>query len=128
MKNINNFISEKLKLNSQSKLKPLKWSIETAERGDIITIDEGSKKYVFIFKEVDKEDDDKIRSIAAISIHTALYKIYLYYNPHNQTDYFFTKHDSKFRLSTEKEKQLLFNKLKDAHYIWDPIKKEIEKI
>ena len=107
MKTIYNFILEKLTLSNQSKLKPLKWTIETAKRGDIITINEGSIKLIFILEEVDKEDDDeiRIRSIAAISVHTALHRIYLLYNPQNQTDYFFTKHDAKFSLSTEKEKQ-----------------------
>ena len=36
MKTINNFILEKLKLNSQSKLQK-EWSIEDAKNGDIIT-------------------------------------------------------------------------------------------
>ncbi len=109
-------------------MKSLKWTIETAERGDIITINEGSIKLIFIFKEVDKEDDDKIRSIAAISVHTTLHRIYLLYNPQNQTDYFFTKHDVKFSLATEREKQLLFDKLKEKGYKWNAKKKEIEKI
>ena len=129
MKSINNFILERLKLNDQSKIKLSKWSIETAEMGDIVTaIDESSVKIIFIFKEVDKEDGDKIRSIATITVHRAAWKIYLYYNHQNKNDYFITKHDTKFYLSTEKEKQLLFDKLKKEGLKWNPIKKEIEEI
>lgn len=129
MKSINNFILERLKLNDQSKIKLSKWSIETAERGDIVTtLDEGSIKIIFIFKEIDKEDDDKIRSIAAITVHGAVSRIYLYYNRRKPTDYFFIKHDAKFYLSTEEEKQLLFDKLKKEGLKWNPIKKEIEEI
>ena len=49
MKTINNFIIEKLKLNAQSKLQK-EWSIKDAQKGDIITAQEGKVTLAFVFK------------------------------------------------------------------------------
>ena len=135
MKSINNFILEKLKLNSQSKLKG--WSIEDAKEGDIITAIryfEETKytwKATFIFNNI----YEGIIGRKKVNFHC------YYIWPENM----FYCHDKyekgsignvedflngiyKYGLASESEKRKLFEEIKKAGYTWDPIKKELKKI
>jgi len=129
MKSINNFIIEKLQLNVQSKLKD--WTIEDAKEGDIITFKDNDIYMVFIFYSIE-EDDDHSKQIFA----------YTFYSVNNDGGWPTEKlgpavlaimnldknSKEKFYISTEDEKQLLFNYLKKNKLKWNPYKKEIKKI
>ena len=132
MKSINNFILEKLKLNRQSKLKK-EWSIEDAKNGDIITINvvRVKIKYICIFKCIEPDKDVS---------ETPVIRIYGYYNCVTKyfvimppTHYFGNLHDVELKrnicsLSTEEEKQKLFEAMKYEGYEWDEKKKELKEI
>ena len=128
MKSINNFILEKLQLNVQSKLH---WTIENANEGDIITFKNDNMGLIFIFYAIN-EDEDHSKQIFAYAFYSVnddggwpteklgpavLAIMNLDKNP-----------KENFYLSTEDEKQLLFNYLKKNRLKWIPIKKEIEEL
>ena len=130
MKSIDNFILEKLKLNPQTKLK---WTINDAKDGDIITVNisRTHTKNIYIFKCISPEADFNGAPVI---------RIYGYYNPETDifaiippSHYFGTLRDVDLKrhicsLSTEEEKQELFKAAAKEGYKWDADKKEFIKI
>jgi len=133
MKNITNFIFEKLKLNSQSKLKH-DWTIEDAKEGDIITIQlkEGNKK-IYIFRSIEKVPNIGYKGI----------KMYCFYD-YEEGHFFIIPEDSgsvmgylkdyedpnvlTYWKSTDKEKRIFFDAMKERGYKWNERRKTISKI
>ena len=126
-KSINNFILEKLKLNSQSKLKG--WSIKDAKDGDVITFEADNHKYIFIFKFLDKnwKHVDHIYGYAHYTVG-ADYVNFCTAPAILSIASLDKVSEENFYLSTEDEKQLLFDMLEKEGYKWDPIKKELKKL
>jgi len=130
MKTINNFILEKLKLNSQSQLQiQKKWSIRDAKDGDVITFEENNNKHIFIFANLEK-NWRYIDHIYGHADHT-VGKDYvnlctgpgvLSIAPLDKVP------EENFQLANENEKQLLFDMIIKEGYKWDNKKKEIKKI
>jgi len=132
MKSIYIFILEKLKLNSQSKLKK-EWSIEDAKDGDIVTVNTSrtNTKNICIFKCIEPDKDLN---------GTPVIRIYGHYNCDldlfsvtPSDNYFGTLRDVELKrnicsLSTEKEKQELFEAAAKEGYKWDANKKEFINI
>ena len=114
MKSINNFILEKLKLNSQSKLQKT-WSIRDAQDGDVIVYDSG---WTCIFKH----------------IHGMFYSSYCFITADGEFHMGYEEHDidakinGNANLATKEQRNTFFTKIKYAGYEWDDNKKELKKI
>ena len=126
MKSIDNFILEKLKLNPQTKLK---WSIRNAQDGDIITFENNNNKHIFIFANMEKN----WRGVDHIYGHVDYPVGKAYINFCSGAGLLSLASldkvaEDQFYLSTEAEKRLLFDKLKNGGYTWDNEKKELKKI
>ena len=128
MKNINNFILEKLKLNSQSKLQK-KWSIRDAKDGDVITFEEDNQKNIFIFALLEKNWRYVDHIYAHADYTVGKDYVNLCTGPGVISIASLDKvSEENFYLSTEDEKQLIFDMMKKEGYKWNDKKKEIKKI
>ena len=127
MKTIYNFILEKLTLNKQSSI--YNWSIRDAKDGDIITFTENNYKHIFIFALI-KKNWRYVDQICGHADYT-VGKNYVNFctGPGMLSITTLDKvSEEKFYLSTEDEKQLVFDMFKKQGYKWNDKKKEIEKI
>ena len=140
MKNITNFIFEqsskksifeKLKLNSQSKLKPNDWTIKDAKLGDIITIQYSSIKITYMFRNIYKTIE------WGDAVHVCGYY-------HYKENMFFAVQESngsimgtvkeyfddsmKYWKATPQERDKFFKAASKAGYKWNPAKNEFEYI
>lgn len=132
MKTINNFIIERLKLNDESQIR--KFNIKEAKPGDIITIQlkEGNKK-IYIFKSIEKVSNIGYEGI----------KMYCFYD--NEQGHFFIIPENSgsvmgylkdyedpnvltYWKSTDKEKRIFFDAMKESGYKWNERRKTISKI
>ena len=133
MKSIYNFILEKLTLNNQSKLSQKEqsnWSIEDAKDGDIITDYRkyNNSKLIYIFKKIDRE---LIFAYCYYDFKEKKFEITGSNSSGMQFGIRFLmgyKHKFDYWLSTEEEKQELFEAAAKNGYKWDPIKKELKKV
>ena len=131
MKQLNNFIIEKLKINSKSKINvkdPDKWTINDAEDGDIVSWN--GDTLLFIYKclnsgdnKVSSAPDNSIvfhaawicdsRNILDIGIDTGVGD---------------TSKPHLFKLASEDMCEKFYKELNKKGYKWDNIKKEIVKL
>ena len=136
MKALNSFIIERLKLNTQSKLK--NWAIEDIKDGDILTFkspDDPKDLRIFIFGSLEKKSNGLVEIFAhayydayydidspwaASFLGTKSEKILVIKNIYFNEKYFYP--------SNKEEKEKLFDRINKNHHKWDPIKKEIKKI
>jgi len=91
------------------------WTIQDAKDGDVLTWDNG--RYIILFKEI------KDNIVAHCS-----------YNTHSKHFGFSSNYDTQFDCifnftpATKEQRDLLFQKMKEAGYEWDAEKKELKKI
>ena len=97
-----------------------KWTIQDAKDGDVLcTYECGNPKNVFILKGTPKK---------------RVFSYYCYYNimyPHFKSDSekgCLAPNDEDVKPATKEQHELLFQKMKDAGYEWDSVKKELKKI
>ncbi len=124
MKSINNYLFEAL-IKKDTKIKSKPWTIEDAQDGDIISIESQVDKnviFIIIFKKID--NDIIKRKIKYYGYYYSKKKVFTKCD--DEESYFSI--NTKHWLSTEGEKQKLFNSMKDAGYKWDPNKKELVKL
>ena len=94
------------------------WTIQDAKDGDVLCCDNWNNKTIYLFKEQRGSTD----------IANAYFQIF---NENNETKLMFNK-AADFNLSTKpatkEQRDLLFQKMKEAGYEWDAEKKELKKI
>ena len=131
MKEINQYILEKLRINKDTKFKKLKlaenWSIENAEDGDFVNWN-GTELY-FIYKCLNSELD-KSKSLSGDTIiYHAAYNFNLdKLDIGPDTGVGDIKRPENFSLASEEKKEEFIKVLKDKGYEWDDDKKELIKV
>ncbi len=123
-------VDEKLTLNNQTKLLTKNWSIKDAQDGDIITDVKKSdnSKAIYIFKNITYMSKQK-NIIMGYCYYDFDKKIFRQLNNNRgwiQLDGYDKQFD--YWLSTKDEKREFFNAMKNEGYTWDPNKKELTKI
>ena len=114
MKSVYNYIFDAL-IKKDTKLKN-NWTIKDAQDGDIITIKGkywDNEIFIIIFKKIDKD----------IKVYGYYFSGDGYFEKCDDTGCFDI--DSTCWLSTEDEKQILFNSMAECRYKWNEYKKEL---
>ena len=96
-----------------------KWTIEDAKDGDVLAVDPWSdypSSFVAIYKKQNEEDFDDFDSYCFVGFDG---KFYENEDGHSSED---------IHLATKEQRDLLFQKMKEAGYEWDAEKKELKKI
>ena len=127
MKNINNFIFEKLKINSKSKVntKDNNWSIEKAENGDIVS----DGDLLFIYKCLRKDCQIKYNNASPNAI---VYQA-IYFTDSDRIEVKIdtgvgTTYNDYYELATDEQCELFYKALEKKGYKWDNNKKEVVKL
>lgn len=91
------------------------WTIQDAKDGDVLTWDNG--RYIVLFKKL----QDSIIAHCSYNTHSKHLGFYTVYD---------TQFDSNLRFvpATKEQRDILFQKMKEAGYEWDSEKKELKKI
>lgn len=127
---IDDYIQEKLKINSKSKVytkNPDDWTIEDAEDGDIIL----TRDTQFIYKCLDKNKEYSTRTSSII--YHACYSLSSFHRLkrlHIGPDIgvgTIDDNEYKYKLSSKEECKELFDALDKAGYKWDETKLEVIK-
>ena len=127
MKLLNNYITEKLKINSKSKISikdKENWSIKTAEDGDIIY----NGSFLFIYKCLRK--DCKIPHNNA-SPNAIVYHAICYHSGRIKVEIdtgVGTDDNDYYELATDEQCENFYKALEKNGYKWDDNKKEIVKL
>ena len=88
-----------------------RWNINDAKDGDVLA----SREYVVLFKEIDR-------------LNIKCYCSYYFINTPNFCANITLQGKCLFQPATKEQRELLFKKIKEAGYEWNPDKKELKKI
>lgn len=98
------------------------WSIADAKEGDVLTLSYMYQNYIFIYKGLCEKSFQTMMSIfCSYYIEEDAYE--------DETDSFHTMNTGEIITpATKEQRELLFQKMKEAGYEWDAEKKELKKI
>ena len=132
MNNISNFIIEKLKINSKSKIEKDRknWSIEKARDGDIIKWNtKNNNTLFFIYKCLNENKKyNKFIDENSIVYHAALNmtRNVFYLGP--EVGVGSIENKDEYTLASDEECDKFYELLKNHNYIWDSVKLKLIKI
>ena len=130
MKLFNDFIQEKLKINSKSKVNirnKENWSIKNAEDGDIVLDNWGRLFFIYKclntnYKYCDESNEN------AIVYHAIYFKKRNEIKVATDIGVGVNNDELRYKLATDEQCEEFYKALKDHGYKWDDIKKEVVKL